>query len=419
MRNIQGGSLLGGYRALDLTDEKGLFAGKILADMGADVIKVERPGGDSARNIGPFYKDIPHPEKSLFWFAFNTGKRSITLDIKSQQGQDIFKRLARTADVVIESFPVGYLKTIGLGYNTLRRTSKQLIMASISAFGQTGPYKDYQGEDITVLAMGGLMQVCGDEERAPVQVGTPQTYLAASLDAVESILTALYARSTIGGGQFIDISARDGVVWSESEMVPYWTLLRENSGRHGRFREPPGGGIKVPVIWPCKDGFVNYIVQGGQPGAERNIAITRWLDEEGYASDYLRNKDWYQFDWRKITQEEMGLFLKPLSRLFAAHTREELYAEAVKRGIGLAPTADVTDLIASPQLEARRYWTKLEHAELDDSLIYPGAFAVMSETPITVQHRAPLIGEHNEEVYQGELGIPREEALVLKQTGVI
>ncbi|MFC2068776.1 CaiB/BaiF CoA transferase family protein [Chloroflexota bacterium] len=411
-------SLLGGYRVLDLTNEKGMFAGKILADMGADVIKVERPGGDPVRKIGPFYKDIPHPEKSLFWFAYNNDKRGITLDIESTQGRDIFKELIKTADVIIESFPVGYLNTIGLDYPVLSQINEQLIMASISPFGQSGPYQNYKGEDIVVLAMGGLMQVTGDEDRAPLQVGSPQVYLASGLDAVEAILIALYARPIIGRGQFIDVSARDGVVWSESEMIPYWTMTQQIPSRHGRFRETPGG-VRVPVIWPCKDGYINYIVQGGQPGAERNIIMTKWLDEEGFATDYLRNKDWYKFDWRKTSQEEMDLFLGPLLKLFAAHTRKELYKEATKRVIGLTLTSDVKDLVESPQLNARNYWIKLEHPELNDDITYPGSFVVMSETPLKLQRRAPLVGEHNSEIYQKELGILEQEITNLKQSGII
>ena len=160
--------LLSVYRVLDLCDDKGMFAGKILADMGADVIKVEKPGGDPVRKRGPFYKDIPDPEKSLFWFANNNGKRGVTLDITAPKGRDLFKKLVKTADVLLESFPVGYLKDIGLGYEDLSAMNDQLVMASISPFGQTGPYSRFKGDDLIVSAMGGLMQVCGDEDRRSI-----------------------------------------------------------------------------------------------------------------------------------------------------------------------------------------------------------------------------------------------------------
>lgn len=149
--------MLSPYRVLDLTDEKGLLCGKLLGDLGADVIKIEPPGGDTSRNVGPFYKDIPDPERSLFWFAFNTSKRGITLDIETADGQDVFKRLVTSADFVIESFPPGHMDRLGLGYPALNEINPGVIMVSISPFGQTGPYKDYKSPDIVACAMGGQM----------------------------------------------------------------------------------------------------------------------------------------------------------------------------------------------------------------------------------------------------------------------
>jgi len=149
--------LLNPYRVLDLTDEKGLLCAKLLGDLGADVIKIERPGGDPARNIGPFYHDEHDPEKSLFWLAFNTNKRGTTLDIEKVEGQTILKRLVKTADLLVESFPPGYMASLGLGYSDLDRLNPRLIMVSITPFGQSGPYKDYKAPDIVAWAMGGQM----------------------------------------------------------------------------------------------------------------------------------------------------------------------------------------------------------------------------------------------------------------------
>ena len=161
--------LLSPYRVLDLTDEKGLLCGKLLADLGADVIKVEKPCGDSARNIGPFYHDIVSPETSLFWFAYNANKRSITLDFTTRDGKGIFERLVKTADFVVESFPPDYLAGLGLDYKDLARINPRIVMASITAFGHTGPYAHYKGSDIVVFAMGMLMSQTGDKDRPPLQ----------------------------------------------------------------------------------------------------------------------------------------------------------------------------------------------------------------------------------------------------------
>lgn len=410
--------LLSVYRVLDLCNDKGMFAGKILADMGADVIKVEKPGGDPVRKRGPFHRDIPDPEKSLFWFAYNNGKRGVTLDIATPKGRDLLKKLVKTSDVLLESYPVGYLKEIGLSYEELSAINDQLVMASISPFGQTGPYSRFKGDDLVISAMGGLMQVCGDEDRAPLPVGFPQAYLAASLDAVEAVLVALWVRPQLRKGQYADVSAREGVIFTESEMIPYWTMMGENPSRHGRRVQRPGG-VTSPVIWQCKDGYINYIIQAGQPGAERNIAMAKWLEEEGFATDYLRNKKWAEFDWRKTKQEEMDLIIRPLQDFFMSHTRGELYLEALKRLISLVPVTNVEFMLNDPQLLSRKFWVELEHPELNEEVVYPGPFVRMTANPLDLRWRAPKIGEHNEEIYVKELGISHDELEGLKESGII
>ena len=193
--------MLSPYRVLDLTDEKGFLCGKLLGDLGADVIKVERPGGDPARSIGPFYHDEADPEKSLFWFAFNTSKRGITLDIETAEGQEVFKRLVESADFVIESFPPGYMDQLGLGYSALEEVNPGIIMVSITPFGQTGPYKDYKAPDIVAWAMGGSMYPFGNADRPPVRISHhSQAYLHASGEAAVGAMLALYYRSITGEG---------------------------------------------------------------------------------------------------------------------------------------------------------------------------------------------------------------------------
>ncbi|MCP4683980.1 MAG: CoA transferase, partial [bacterium] len=184
-----------GFRVLDLTDEKGHLCGKILGDFGADVIKIERPGGDPARNRGPFYKDIADPEKSLLWFAFNTSKKGITLDIASNDGQDIFKRLVKTADLVIESFEPGYLDRLGLGYADLEKIKPDIILTSITPFGQTGPHAHYKATDLVGVATGGLARILGDLGRAPVRMSCePQAYCQAGVHGAVGSMVAIYHR---------------------------------------------------------------------------------------------------------------------------------------------------------------------------------------------------------------------------------
>ncbi len=195
--------LLSHYRALDLTDEKGMMCGKILADLGMEVIKVEPPGGDPARNIGPFYHHQPHPEKSLFWFFLNLNKRGITLNLDTEDGRQIFKRLAQKVDLIIESFPVGFLGRLGLSYSDLSQVNRQIILTSITGFGQTGPYKDFKAPDLVVMAMGGEMNLTGDPDRPPLRIGVPQAYLHAGAEAASACLAALWHREMEGEGQYI------------------------------------------------------------------------------------------------------------------------------------------------------------------------------------------------------------------------
>ncbi len=200
------GGMLEPYRVLDLTGERGYLCGKLLGDLGADVIKIEKPGGDPGRNLGPFYKDIPDPEKSLYWFAFNANKRGITLNIETAQGQEIFKRLVGTADFVVESFAPGYMDSLGLGYSELSRINPRIIMTSITPFGQSGPYKDYKSSDIVDAAMGGILYPCGDPDRPPVQFAPPQSYYNAGVEAAIGTLMAHTYRQTSGQGQHVDVS---------------------------------------------------------------------------------------------------------------------------------------------------------------------------------------------------------------------
>lgn len=219
--------MLSPYRVLDLTDEKGHLGGKLLGDLGADVIKVEKPGGDDARNIGPFYHDEEDPEKSLSWFAFNTSKRGITLDVETVEGQDVFKNLVKSADVVLESFPPGYLHSLGLGYDGLEKIRRQIVMVSINPFGQTGPYKDYKAPGIVAWAMGGFMSRFGDADRPPVQVSHyPQAYLLAAAASAAGAMMGLYHRQREGEGQHIDISIQECAAQCVEFQAILWDMMK-------------------------------------------------------------------------------------------------------------------------------------------------------------------------------------------------
>jgi crotonobetainyl-CoA:carnitine CoA-transferase CaiB-like acyl-CoA transferase len=234
---VLGQALLPGSRVLDLTDEKGFLCGKILADLGADVIKIEPPGGSPSRKIGPFYHDLADPEKSLYWFCYNSNKRGITLNIETRDGKEIFKRLVKDSVVVIESYDPGYLDKIGLGHSNLHKINKGIILTSITPFGQTGPYQGYKGTDIVAMAMSGILYQTGDPDLPPVNISLPQSYLHAGGDAAVASLIAYYFRERTGIGQHVDISLQQSTALYLANTISLWELEGEILTRQASFEK--------------------------------------------------------------------------------------------------------------------------------------------------------------------------------------
>ena len=427
--------MLSPYRVLDLTDEKGLLCGKLLGDLGADVIKIEKPGGDPARSQGPFYHDEVDPEKSLFWLAYNTSKRGITLDIETAKGQEILKRLLKGADFVIESFPPGYMDRLGLGYPALEKVNPRIIMVSITPFGQTGPYKDYKAPGIVAWAMGGQMCTVGDADRPPVQISHhAQAYLHGASEAAVGAMMALHHRQTTGEGQHVDLSIQASLAQATYMLTSAWDMQQTLRQRQLPEQEAVGRSIMPTAVWPCKDGYVMFFFFGGEVGKRRNPPLVEWMDSEGMANDFIKEIDWEEFGVfppatdeppQETPQERLERFLDTVERLgeptgqfFLAHTKQELLEGAIKHGVMLYPLLSTQEILDSAQLAARGFWVEVEHPELDTTITYPGAFVQALERPPRIWRRAPLIGEHNQEVYQ-ELGISADELLALKQAGVI
>lgn len=389
-------SLLSPYKVLDLTVENGHFCGKILADLGADVVKIEPPGGDTARSIGPFYRDVPHPEHGLYWWAFNTSKRGIILDITSHEGKETFKRLAVNAHFIIESFPPGYLDQIELGYSTLGELNPGLILISITPFGQTGPYKNFKASDIVLMAMGGQMFSAGYPDRPPVRVSVPQAYLLAGAQGAAAGMTALYYRLKTGLGQHVDISAQASVARFLSMEHGLWEFNHELSYREGSFR-PAGKGLHVQIVWPCKDGAVTF--RPGVGGYLRGLRpLVAWMEEEGVAGK-LKDVDWASLSPLATFDEEVESWQKLFAAFFLRHTKAELYEGALHRHIPLFPVFTPREIVHDHQLAIRQAWVLVEHAELGASFTYPGAPIKIPLTPWQITRRAPLLGEHSKEVF--------------------
>ena len=409
-------SMLGSYRVLDLADEKGYLCGKILSDLGADVMKIEKPGGDNGRSIGPFYHDIPDPEKSLYWFAYNANKLSISLNIESYDGQKIFKRLVKTSDIVVESYPVGYLDRLGLGYSTLSELNAGIILVSITPFGQTGPYKDCKTSDLVSVAMGGLMFITGYPDSPPVRISFPQAYLQAGAEAAAGAMIALYHREITGQGQWVDVSIQQSQVVTCLNAPPSWELRKVKLKRAGHFRTGLMEGLKQRYLWPCKDGYVIFHVYGGATGAKTNRVIVDWMSREGMADDFIKEMDWDTFT--PSDQETQERIEASIARFFMTHTQRELFEAALTKGIMLGPVVSPKDVVENEQLRARGVWVELEHPELDTTLTYPGAFFKSTECECQARCRAPLIGEHNEAIYS-QLGFSKEDLVALKASKII
>jgi crotonobetainyl-CoA:carnitine CoA-transferase CaiB-like acyl-CoA transferase len=414
-------TLLGGYRVLDLTDDKGFLCGRILGDMGADVVKIETPGGDCSRDIGPYYGNEPNRERSLYWFAYNANKRGITLDIESEQGKELFKKLVATADIVVESFAPGHLDFLGLGYDALAEINPGLILTSITPFGQTGPYRDFVGSDLVVSALSGSMFIMGDPDRAPVRVSFPQTYIHAGSVAAGGSVSALFHRELTGEGQQVDVAAQHARVAFQVYADAYWDTYKFSAPRLGPLVPQPSGRWSSPYNVECKDGYVCLGFGGGSMHAATNIGMTEALAEEGLASDFLKNMDWRKFDASapECDQEYMDQMIKPYCEYIHRHTKRELHDLALAKHMLLTPLADINDVVDSEQLAARGFWVAVEHPELGETLTYPGPFVNPSETEMTIRRRAPLIGEHNAEIYLDELGLSRAALTDLEQAGLV
>jgi crotonobetainyl-CoA:carnitine CoA-transferase CaiB-like acyl-CoA transferase len=410
-------------RVLDLSGEEGQFCGRMLAGLGADVIKVEPPEGDDVRRRGPFYHDHVAPEYSLRWYTLNAGKRGITLNLERADGRRIFHRLAERAGVVIESFRPGYLDGLGLGYATLAERNPGLVFTSITGFGQSGPLSDTAWCDLVAMATGGLMYLTGDPDRPPVRMLPPQSFFHASAQAAAGTMLALYHREVTGEGQRIDVSAQEAVTYTlegPGTMMGFWTLQGINIARQGERRQMGPDKI-MPIILRCKDGWIasSGVLGNMFPG------VLAALKEDGAAGD-LEDERWLRAaalaplpgQWQ-ADQADLDHVYGIVSAWMAGHTKQEVYAAARKYRFLAFAVNDAADLLASEQLQARGYFEQIPHPELGAALTYPGAPFRMSRTPWRSGPRAPLLGEHNAEVYGEELGMSSAEMGTLLAARVI
>jgi len=402
-------SALGDLTVIDLTDEKGAYCTKIMADMGAEVIKVEKPGGDDTRDLPPFMNNVPDREKSLSFWHYHTNKFGVTLNLETPKGQDIFKKLTQKADIIVESHPPGHLDKLGLGYQELSQINPGLIMTSITPFGQTGPYRDYKASDLVGEAIGGFMASHGYPDQPPIILYGEQGYQIVSNHAAIATLIALYFRDMTGEGQFIDVSMQAAI----SASVEVFNLvyiyqndvLKRQGTRHATF-----GAGEMGNLIPCKDGFICTF---GSPGPYD------WMAADGVAGKLLDDPRWVD-DVPFLREPENQAYLRERQIEFAKlHDKEEIFIGCQNMHVPWAKVNNFQDMFEDPQLIDRGFFVEVEHPELETSFTYPGAPYKHSETPWKLVRRAPLVGEHNVEIYTGKLGFSKEELSELAQEGVI
>lgn len=410
---------LTGYRVLDLTTEPGFLTGKLLGDLGADVVKIEPPNGDPVRHRGPFVGDTPDPERSIAWLTFNTGKRAITLDLDKPRGHEIFLELCRTADVVIESeAPASPLSLAArnLGYDVLRDTNPRLVVCALTPFGQTGPYSAYRASDITAVALGGNMNPTGNPDRAPVRCSLPVAYYHGGIEAAAGIVFALWGRERTGEGQFVDVSLQEAVVMANM-TTPSQFLLTGHTGRRAgaHFR---GGQATFREIWPCEDGHVSFALRHGPARIPAIVRLVEYMDESNMAPAVLKTRDWSSYNHNLISQEEVDEIEDALGAFFRSKTMQELHEAACERNLMLAPANTAREILASRQLAAREFFVRVDYPHLGTRLLYPGAVAKSTLGGIGIRGRAPRLGEHNPEIYQS-LGINAADRAALAADGII
>jgi crotonobetainyl-CoA:carnitine CoA-transferase CaiB-like acyl-CoA transferase len=406
-------------RVLELADVKGQFCGKLMADLGADVIKIEPPGGEAARGVGPFLDDTPHPERSLFFWHYNTSKRGITLNLETADGQHLLRRLAATADVMLETFPPGYLPGLGLAYADLAASNPALIMCSLTPFGQTGPWRDYRTSDLLHLAAGGQMASCGYDEidvpnAPPIAPGGGNAWHMGSHYAYMAIMAALVYRTVTGRGQYIDASVHEACALTTEAAVPTYIYRGEGVMRQTGRHHAPAPTPRAQFL--SQDGKYVLALVAGRLTPKYVKELADMLDTYGMAGDLKDPK--YQ-DPQVIEANTAHIIDDLVANFIASLPQEEVYHVAQERGFTWGAVRTPEELFEDRHLQDRGFWKQVEHPELGRTFVYPGEAAIFNGSPWRISRRAPLIGEHNEAIFCGELGLSPQELASLAARQVI
>lgn len=410
------GSALGDLRVVDLTDDTGVYAAKLFADLGADVIRVERPSGDPMRRQAPLFEGPSGATRSLPFLHFNTNKRSLALDYEATAGREVLDRLLPSADVLIESFHPAEAERLGLTNEHVAGVAPRLIHASVTGFGIGGPHGDYRWSDLVAQAMAGLLMLTGFPEDPPVRLPAAQAYHQASLEAAVGVMALVFRRDDDGRGGHVEVSMQDALAIStlQTANLNHWTQLhvvpiRTGSGNPARdFSSGSTHGKSVRrTVYRCRDG---WLVTGlRMVDWDQTVA---WLSEFGDAGglDDPRFED--------PAARSLAEMYPVIERVLEEHAVDELYHSGQRHGLLTMPVRGVEELFEDEQLSARGFLVELEHPELGTTLTYAGAPYQLSETPWRLRRRAPEVGEHSAAILEG-LGYTEAEVGELGALGVV
>ena len=396
--------MLDGLKVLDLTHYvAGPYATRLMAAQGAEVIKVERPGvGDPSRRIGPFPDDVPDAEKGALFLYLNTGKKSVTLDLKNSASKPVMRRLLEWADVLVENFRPAVTERLGLDYESVASVNPGLVMTSISNFGQTGPYRDYGAREINLYAMGGLMYITGDPEREPLHMAARLAQYGAGQNAFAGTMGALLHRDISGVGQHVDVAISEYLATILENALSQYSYTGSNFRRTGN----RGYGRAAWGPYPCRDGYVGVIAGPDHkwPEMAELMGIAELADE--------------RFDDRagrgENADELDGLMLPWLMR----HDRHEIFERAQHSGLAFAYVATPEDILSWEHLRVRGFFADVEHAEVG-RLEHPTMPWRVSGGDDWNLDGAPTLGQHNEDVYCGMLGYSRADVVRMRGMGVV
>ncbi|MEE9248613.1 MAG: CoA transferase [Dehalococcoidia bacterium] len=402
------GQPLDGIRVVDLTHYlSGPFCTKLLADHGADVIKVERPGlGDGARRMAPFSGDRPDPENSGLFQYLNTSKRGITLNLKSAGGRRILQDLLSTAQVLVESYSPRVMPGLGLAFDTIHQLYPALVMTSISSFGQTGPYRDFRATELMEYAMGGPMYVTGDASREPVKIGDGVVQFQAGAAAALATMISLYGAELTGTGEHIDISIMEtqaGNIDRRSLTLLSYQYTGDVS------RRLPAGLRMAAGAFPTRDGYVEL-------DATTPIAIAN-IPEIIERPELARDPRFADYEARARPENTEAINAYILQWL-EGQAKQDVWQKAQGGRVMAGPINTSEDLLKDPHFHQRGFWTYIER-QAACGLVHPGTPISMSESPGMVSRAAPALGQHNREILSGYLGYSRSDLAKLRETGVI